>query len=151
MLFRSLVYQGYPRILFAIASDEKDGYHLDFQDINLIRTRDEGGIFGDPYQPLTVEGLSFTTNAYGGSAWRWSEKNTYTYREGTWFRTLSENTNGYGGYTTSYSKDDWESGVGIRKERSSDFDDMEEDWDSEEYDLEYEVSLDEPLTLEQAG
>ena len=146
-----LVYQGYPRILFAIASDEKDGYHLDFQDINLIRTRDEGGIFGDPYQPLTVEGLSFTTNAYGGSAWRWSEKNTYTYREGTWFRTLSENTNGYGGYTTSYSKDDWESGVGIRKERSSDFDDMEEDWDSEEYDLEYEVSLDEPLTLEQAG
>lgn len=145
------MYQDYPRILFAIASDGAGGYRLDFQDINLIRTRDEGGVFGDPYQPLTAEGASFTTHTYGGSAWRWSEDITYTYREGTWWRTLSEDTYGYGGYTTSYSKDDWESGVGIRKKRSSQFSDMEENWESEEYDVVYELALDEPLTLEQAG
>ena len=150
-------YQPNPRILFAIASDGTGGYRLDFQDINLIRTRDEGGVFGDPYLPLTAEGTSFTTHAYGGSGWRWSEDYTYTYREGIWRLTLSEYIFGYGDYITSYSKDDWESGVGIRKERSSEFDDMEEHWElgdygeSGEYDVEYEVSLDYPLTLEQAG
>lgn len=151
------VYRSEPRILFAIASDGTDGYRLDFQDINLIRTRGEGGVFGDPYLPLTAEGTSFTTHAYGGSAWRWSEDYTYTYREGIWRLTLSEYIYGYGDYITSYSKDDWESGVGIRKERSSEFDDMEEHWElgdygeSGEYDVEYELSLDEPLTLEQAS
>lgn len=150
-------YQPSPRILFAIASDGTDGYCLDFRDINLIRTRGEGGVFGDPYLPLTAEGTSFTTHTYGGSGWRWSEDYTYTYREGIWRLTLSEETYGYGDYITSYSKDDWESSVGIRKERSSEFDDMEEHWElgdygeSGEYDVEYVVSLDDPMTLEQAS
>ena len=150
-------YQDDPRILFAAAGDGAGGYRLDFQDINLIRTRAEGGVFGDPYEPLTAEGASFTTHAYGGSAWRWSEDYTYTYRGGAWYLTASETIYGYGSYITSYSRDDWDSGKGIRKERSSEFSDMEEnwegveDWDSEKYDLEYELPLDEPLTLEQAG
>ena len=141
----------YPRILFAIASDETEGYRLDFQDINLIRTRDEGGIHGDPYEPLTVEEVSFTTHAYGGSGWRWSEDYTYTYREGTWWLTLSEDTYGYGDYITDYSRNDWDSGVGIRKKRSDDWGVMEENWESEEYDAVYEIVMDEPQTLEQAG
>lgn len=151
------IYQDAPRILFAVAGDGAGEYRLDFQDINLIRTRGEGGVFGDPYEPLTAEGASFTTHAYGGSAWRWSEDYTYTYRGGAWYLTSSETTYGYGAYVTSYSRNDWEGGTGIRKERSSEFSDMEKNWDSEEdwdsikYDLEYELSLDEPMTLEQAG
>ena len=144
-------YQGYPRILFAIAGDEVKGYRLDFQDINLIRTSGEGGVYGDPYLPLTAEGISFTTHMYGGSAWRGSEHFTYTYREGIWWLASSEKTNGYLDYATDYSKDDWNSGVGIRKKRSSEFDDMDDNWESEEYDVVYELALDEPLTLEQAG
>ena len=150
-------YPGDPRILFAVAGDGAGGYRLDFQDINLIRTRWEGGVFGDPYEPLTAQGMSFTTHAYGGSAWRWSEDYTYTYRRGTWYLTASETTYGYGDYITSYSRNDWDSRTGIRKERSSEFSDMEENWESGEdwdgikYDLEYELSLDEPMTLEQAG
>ncbi len=146
-----------PRILFAIASDKTGQYHLDFQDINLIRTRYEGGVFGDPYEPLTAEGTSFTTHAFGGSAWKWSEADTYTYDEGVWYRTGSESTYGYGPFVTAYEKNDWERGVGIRKKRSEDFDAMEKYWDSEGsweddgFDVEYELSLDEPLTLYQAG
>lgn len=155
-----LTYQlEYPRILFAIASAGEEGYRLDFQDENVIRKRDEGGVFGDPYQPLTAEGTSFSTHTYGGSAWRWSEEYTYAYREGTWWLVSSEETYGYGDYCTNYEKNDWESGVGIRKERSSDWGPMEKnfelvengDWESIGYDLEYEVPLDEQMTLEQAG
>lgn len=144
------IYQDYPRILFAIASQETDGYCLDFQDINLIRTRNEGGVFGDPYLPLTAGGTWFTTHAYGGSGWKWSEDSTYTYRDGTWWLTLREATSGYGAFITSYTKNDWEKGVGIRKKRSE-FSDLLEFVESEEYDLVYELPLDEPLTLEQAG
>ena len=146
-----------PRILFAIASDGAGRYVLDFQDIHLIRTRAEGGVFGDPYEPLTAEGVSFTTHAYGGSSWRWSEEDTYAYDGGEWYRIRSESTYGYGPFITSYQRDDWESGVGIRKRRSSDSDRIEEYAASEDpgeedrFDVEYELSLDEPLTLYQAG
>lgn len=144
--------EGSPRILFAIASDGTDQYHLDLQNSNLIRAGNEGGVYGDPYMPLTAECTSFTTNAYGGSSWRWSEEYTYTYRDGGWWLTSSEDTYGYiFGCTTSYCKNDWESGVGIRKKRSSEFGDMEGEGDTEEYDVIYEMALDEPLTLEQAG
>lgn len=141
-----------PRILFAVSGDGAGQYRLDFQDENLIRTRSEGGVFGDPYEPLTAEGTAFTTHSYGGSAWRWSEDYTYEYMEGTWYLTLSETAYGYGGYTTDYRMDDWKSGVGIREVRSSEFSDMEEHWDEEpECDLAYEIPLDEMITLQQAG
>ncbi len=45
----------WPRILFAVASNGEGRYELDFQDCNLIRTSDEGGINGDPYGPLSAE------------------------------------------------------------------------------------------------
>lgn len=166
------VYQEAPRILFAIAADGNDGYRLNFQDANLIRTRDEGGVFGDPYVPLTAEGASFTTHAYGGSAWKWSEDFTYIYWDGTWYLSLRESTYGYGSYVTSYERDDWETGIGIRKKRSDEFSDMEEDWEEEGdlsgeeaaeetdserdgkepgFDVEYELVLEEPPTLYQVG
>lgn len=150
-------YWGYPRILFAIGSDEIDGYHLEFQDINLIRTGNEGGFF-DPYEPLTAEGTSFTTHAWGGSAWKWSEDYTYTYKEGIWYLTTSEIISyapgDYGDYDYIIDHDDWERGVGTRKKRSSSWEELEKDWDawvSAGYDIEYEIPLDEPLTIEQAG
>lgn len=119
----------------------------------------KGGVYGDPYLPLTAEGTSFTTHAYGGSAWRWSERYTYTYREGEWWLASSESTYGFYDYITDYEKNDWESGIGIRKERGSEFSDMDENMAMTEngdlepiaYDLEYEVPLDEQMTLEQAG
>ena len=142
-----------PRILFAAASDGEGRYRLDFQDENLIRTRGEGGVYGDPYLPLTAEGNSFTTHAYGGSAWRWSEDYTYSYKEGTWYLLSSEETYGYGWYETDYERNDWESGIGVRKKRCSEFAEMEKHWEEEDpaYDLIYEVALDDPMTLQQAG
>lgn len=138
------------RILFAVASKGEGRYQLDFQDCNLIRTADEGGINGDPYMPLTAEGISFTTSAYGGSNWRWSERFTYTYKDGEWYLTCSDRTYGFVfGCTTDYSVNDWEKGIGIRNRRSDNFEEMEKE--KPEYDLVYEIPLDEPFTIYQAG
>ena len=146
-------YWVYPRILFALASSGDGKYRLDFQDENLIRSVTEGGVFGDPYLPLTAKGNSFTTHSFGGSAWKWEENRTYTYQSGTWYCTETEDFYGYGGYITSYGKEDWKKGIGIYKERSSEFSDMETHWEEEtaDYDIVYEMSLDAPVTLFEAG
>lgn len=148
--------QDWIRILFAVASEGPQQYRLDFQNENLIRTRDEGGVFGDPYQPLTAEGTSFTTNSFGGSAWKWSESYTYTYDNGIWYLTASEKIYGYGSYITQRDVNDYMSGTGTRNRRSSEPEDMDRHMEAEGeidsvYDLSYEVSLDKPVTLEQAG
>lgn len=145
------------RILFAIVSEGPEQYRLDFQNESLIHTWDEGGPFGDPYERLTAEGNSFTVSAYGGSSWKWSEMYTYTYRDGTWYLTWSEEYSMFGLYTVDDVIDDWEKGVRTREMRSTDFDAEkvwmmeEEEIEAEGYDLEYEMRLDEPPTLYQAS
>ena len=141
-----------PRILFAVASCGENSLRLDFQDENLIRTRDEGGVFGDPYVPLTADGTTFTTNAFGGSAWKWSEAYTYAYRDGTWYLSSAHTTYGYGPIVTEENEDDYETGIGIRRKRSSDLEHLENaDGENAEFDLVYQVRLDAPPDISQAG
>ncbi len=147
-----------PRILFAAASDGGGRYHLNFSNEYLIRTAVEGGPFGDPYEPLTANGRSFTTHSYGGSSWKWSEAYTYTYKNNSWYLTASEETGSFGGYTTSHDINDYETGIGLRQKRSTDTDEimknisnLSTDYESLGYDLTYEVKLDPPLPLREAG
>lgn len=149
----------FPRILFALAGDGTAGYRLDFQDNSLIR--DRGG-------DLTAEGASFTTHTVSGSMLRWSpdhpndtraeKENTYTWSEGSWRQTLSEEYYGYGDYITEYVKNDWKNGVKIRKKRSPALEEIEKNYKLEEYenresivyDVTYELALEEgPFTLKE--
>ncbi|MDE5952444.1 MAG: hypothetical protein K2H12_12820 [Acetatifactor sp.] len=140
------------RILFAIASDGEGQYRLDFQDANLIRARTEGGMNGDPYDGIEGSRTSFTTYASGGSSDKWSESYTYTYRDGTWYLTASEDAYGYAWNVDDYRKDDWDSGIRICKTRGRTSDQPSEIvHDPGVYELEYEMRLDEPLTLYQAS
>lgn len=141
------------RILFAIASDGEGQYHLDFQDANLIRARTEGGMMGDPFGGIKGSGTSFTTYAIGGSSDKWSESRTYTYREGTWYLTASEDSSGFAWNVDDYQKDDWDSGIRICKTRGNTRNCCvgEIIHEPEVYELEYEMHLDEPLTLYQAS
>lgn len=140
----------HPRILFALRSLAEGSYALDFWDRNLIRARSEGGVSGDPYLPLSAGEASFTTHAYGGSAWRWSEDYTYTYKDGEWYLTGRDTSYGYGDFITSSETDDYEKGVGIRRRRGDDVESMTQE-DGRGFDLIYEVRLDEAPTLAQAG
>lgn len=141
------------RVLFAIASDGEGQYRLDFQDANLIRARTEGGMMGDPYNGIEGEGRSFTTHTWGGSSDKWTESYTYTYRDGTWYLTASEDCYGYCGNVDDYRRNDWDSGIHIRKTRGRTVNCCRGEWvfDPGVYELEYEMRLDEPLTLYQAS
>lgn len=141
------------RILFAIASDGPGQYRLDFQDANLIRAYVEGGMMGNPFGGIDGSGTSFTTYASGGDVDKWSESYTYTYRDGTWYLTASEYSSGYAWNVDDYRRDDWDSGIRICKTRGRTNNCCRGEiiCDPGVYELEYEMRLDEPLTLYQAS
>jgi len=134
----------YPRILFALKGSSS-GYILDFQDINLVRHAREGGVFGDPYLPLTTDDKDFEIHTFGGSAWKWSESSRFTYKDDTWYLKSMLNTYGYGPYVTDYSLDDYEIGVGVRQKNSENLEDIDEQ--KIDFDLSFEVSLSEMPSL----
>lgn len=105
----------FPRILFVLQNTGK-GYTLSIQDENAVRAWDEGGIWGDPYEPLTVNDDAFTVNAYGGSNWRWNEQHTYKYRDNRWVLTQAESAVLFGGEPRSEYTYDYEQGIGKRME-----------------------------------
>jgi hypothetical protein len=140
----------YPRVLFAVRGDGGWRYTLDFCEINLVRTRAEGGVFGDPYMPLTADGHAFTIHAYGGSAWKWEEASTFEYIGGEWYLTHDETYGSYGPIRTDAVINDYASGVGLRKLNRTDNVELL-DPESETYALEYSVKLDRPITLSRAS
>jgi hypothetical protein len=111
----------YPRILFGAVNIDNDIYKLDFQDINLVRTRFEGGINGDPYEPLTVENDTFTIHSFGGSGWKWSEATTFKYMLGEWYKVNEESIYGNGPWVSDYTYNDYETGKGVRGYNNSDW------------------------------
>ena len=42
-----------------------------------------GGVFGDPYQGITIKNGFFSIEHYGGSSWRWTRIITFRYDPGT--------------------------------------------------------------------
>lgn len=58
----------------------KDG---DYTLIKKIDTRnpDEGGIYGDPYEGITISGNHLLISNYGGSNFRWEEKDIFEYKD----------------------------------------------------------------------
>lgn len=104
----------YPRIIF-VYMNNGNGYNRNMVNQYLIRNRDEGGVMGDPYQPLTAKKNTFTTHTFGGSGWKWNENYTFNYINGKWFLLYQEYIGGYGPFETSYLYDDYKIGVGKRR------------------------------------
>jgi len=56
---------------------------------HLVMCKHCGGVFGDPYDNISVQKNSFTISFYGGSNWRWGYDYTFTYDllKDDWFLT----------------------------------------------------------------
>lgn len=61
----------------------------------LVMCKQCGGIFGDPYEGLTVGKNMLTINFYGGSAWRWSVEYQFKYDAAAKNWMLEKETNSY--------------------------------------------------------
>jgi len=58
---------------------EGNGYKERHTNSGLVTRYDEGGVWGDPFDGLSIEDGVLTVSLYGGSAWRWAYQYHFKY------------------------------------------------------------------------
>jgi len=74
-----------PRIFLALFKTQQGGYILSVQSNDLILCADDGGIFGDPFDGLSMKRGTVVVHFYGGSAWRWDITSRFRLQNGGWY------------------------------------------------------------------
>ena len=58
---------------------EGGAYKARHANIGLVRGPHEGGVFGDPFDGLSIEDGALTVSLYGGSSWKWGHSYQFRY------------------------------------------------------------------------
>ncbi|NJM53350.1 MAG: hypothetical protein HC846_08115 [Blastocatellia bacterium] len=67
------------RPLLVLLGEGKGKYKLAGRNDNVVLCVDCGGIFGDPFEGVTIKNGFFSVEHYGGSNWRWTKIITFKY------------------------------------------------------------------------
>jgi hypothetical protein len=68
------------RPLLLLAGTKKNNhYSLMAKNDSVVLCKECGGIFGDPFQGITIKRGYFSIEHYGGSSWRWTRIITFKY------------------------------------------------------------------------
>lgn len=52
---------------------------------NAILKADEGGVWGDPFEGISIDRGSLLINFYGGSNWRWYSRYRFRFQDNDWY------------------------------------------------------------------
>ncbi|WP_339222776.1 hypothetical protein [Paenibacillus sp. FSL H8-0332] len=74
-----------PRSLLIAFGGKNNTYTLSIIAKNVILRADEGGVWGDPFESITINRGSVLVSDYGGSNWRWYNKYRFRYQDQDWF------------------------------------------------------------------
>ena len=85
-----------PRTLAIILGDGDGGYTLGQSNDHFIRRDTQGGVYGDPYEGIFIENGELHYKDYGGSAWRWGNSYTFSWRYDMLLMTRLETMSRYG-------------------------------------------------------
>lgn len=77
------------RPLLILLGEGKNKYKLAARNDNVVLCIDCGGIFGDPFEGVSIKNGIFSVEHYGGSAWRWTKIITFKYspKDKNWILT----------------------------------------------------------------
>lgn len=95
-----------PRSLLIAFGGKNNTYTLSIIAKNVILQADEGGIWGDPFDSLTIDRGSVLVSDYGGSNWRWYNKYRFRYQDHDWFLIGSTQGSYFTGATTMEQSDE---------------------------------------------
>lgn len=70
------------RHLVVVRQTQPGRFRLAARSTRALLRADEGGVFGDPLQPLAIRNRVLIVSHYGGSNWRWSYTDRLTWRQG---------------------------------------------------------------------
>lgn len=69
-----------------IVFGNKDGtYTLSTKAEKTILKADEGGVWGDPFEGISIDNGSLLISFYGGSNWRWYGNYRFRYQDNDWY------------------------------------------------------------------
>jgi hypothetical protein len=68
-----------PRPLLILLGSGNRMYRLLARNDDVVLNKDEGGVFGDPFEGIAIRRGYFSIEHYGGSAWRWTRVITFRY------------------------------------------------------------------------
>jgi hypothetical protein len=74
-----------PRNLLIALQKDNGVYELSIQSDKAILRANEGGVFGDPLEGLSVDNGSLLIKFYGGSNWRWAQTYRFRYQDNGWY------------------------------------------------------------------
>ncbi|HBW36642.1 hypothetical protein [Desulfosporosinus sp. BICA1-9] len=75
----------FPRILFVLVQDKDKSYTLTVKTATAIMRANEGGVFGDPFETISVDRGSILLSFYGGSNWRWYKQYRFRFQDDGWY------------------------------------------------------------------
>ncbi|MEZ5046619.1 MAG: hypothetical protein R2831_06470 [Chitinophagaceae bacterium] len=67
-----------------ILQGTNSGYILSAYTKDGVLCKHCGGVFGDPYESITLKNNVLNINHYGGSAWRWTNNYTFRFQNKRW-------------------------------------------------------------------
>jgi hypothetical protein len=74
-----------PRSLLIALRNSDNSYSLSIKADNAIMLRNQGGVFGDPFQDIKIESGSLLLEFYGGSNYRWYMYYRFRYQDDGWY------------------------------------------------------------------
>ncbi len=80
-----------PRILAIYFKNAQHQYVFALQNNNFILRAKEGGVYGDPYQGISIANNTLNLNFVGGSNWRWKLDYHFRYESHDWILVAAKN------------------------------------------------------------
>lgn len=71
-------------LIIAFGSNDKT-YTLSINAERAVLKADEGGVWGDPFESLSIDRGSVLLTFYGGSNWRWYSKYRFRFQDNGWY------------------------------------------------------------------
>lgn len=107
------------RSLLIAFKDSNGSYNLFTRSDRAVLRADQGGVFGDPFDQLSIRDGVLTVSFYGGSNWRWSATYDFKYQNGDFYLIKKSDYNYYSGDDCTYQKNEYNFLTAKRKEATS--------------------------------
>lgn len=95
-----------PRELIIAFGNKDNTYSLSINAEKVILRADEGGIWGDPFDSLSIDRGSVVVSDYGGSNWRWYNKYRFRFQNNDWYLIGATMGSYFTGTTTRENADE---------------------------------------------
>lgn len=96
----------YPRILFVLIQNKDKTYSLSVKTETAIMRANEGGVWGDPLESISVDRGSLLLSFYGGSNWRWYNQYRFRFQDEGWYLIGATLGSYFSGTTTRENADE---------------------------------------------